>query len=90
MKANHEAIVHRLKIVRGQVDGVISMVEDDRYCIDISTQLLAIEAAIKGVNREVLIAHLNSCLKEAAQSGNNDILDEKIQEMSSVIKTLLQ
>ena len=54
MQADHEAIKRRLKTARGQIDGLIKMVEEDRYCLDISNQLLATQALLKRANEEVL------------------------------------
>ena len=50
MQADHEAIKRRLKTARGQIDGLIKMVEEDRYCLDISNQLLATQALLKRAN----------------------------------------
>ena len=58
MHANQDAILRRLKIVRGQVEGLIHMVEEDRYCIDVSTQLMAASQALRSINRDVLSEHL--------------------------------
>ncbi|MFR6344126.1 MAG: metal-sensing transcriptional repressor, partial [Christensenellales bacterium] len=57
MQADHEAIKRRLKTARGQIDGLLRMVDEDRYCLDISTQLLATQAILQRANEEVLRAH---------------------------------
>ncbi len=85
---NQQALLHRLRIVRGQVDGIISMVEDNRYCIDISTQLMAASAALMGINKSVLTAHLDSCVKGAMESKNTSEVDEKLGEIARVIEKL--
>ena len=59
----------RLKTARGQIDAVIKMIEEDRYCIDIANQLLAIQSLIKNANNEVLTNHLNHCVKNAINEG---------------------
>ena len=79
MQADHEAIKRRLKTARGQIDGLIKMVEEDRYCLDISNQLLATQALLKRANEEVLRAHMLSCVKQAFEQGN---AEEKIDEMT--------
>ena len=60
---SNEKVLLRLKTARGQIDAVIKMIEDGRYCIDISNQLLAIQSLIKNANNEVLSNHLNNCVK---------------------------
>jgi len=57
MKADKEKVTRLLKTARGQLDGLLKMVEDDRYCIDISNQLMATQAILRNINREVLHEH---------------------------------
>ena len=82
MKADKTKINRLLKTARGQIDGLIKMVEDDRYCIDISNQIMASEAILRKINREIIDAHLRSCVKEAFLQGD---ADEKINEIMTVI-----
>ena len=58
MMADTKTVLRLLKTARGQMDGIIKMVEDDRYCIDISQQLMATEAILNRANKEILAAHL--------------------------------
>ena len=53
MKADKAHITHSIKIARGQLDGILRMIEEDRYCVDISNQLLATQALLKRVNQEI-------------------------------------
>lgn len=85
MKADKAKITRLLKTARGQLDGLLKMVEDDRYCIDISHQLMATQAILRRVNREVLQAHLNCCVKEAFEAGNEQ---QKIEEIMAIIDKL--
>lgn len=63
------------------------MVEEDRYCIDISNQLLATQAILKNINKDVLHAHINSCVKDAFENGNAQVkLDEIISLMDKLSK----
>jgi DNA-binding FrmR family transcriptional regulator len=64
MKADHEKVKSLLKTARGQIDGLIKMVDDDRYCMEISHQLLAVQAILRKADREVVKAHLQSCVRE--------------------------
>lgn len=88
MKADHKKVTNRLKRIRGQIDGVLKMVEEDKYCLDVSTQLIAISSAVNSVNREVLLAHINSCVKDSFESGDNLVIDEKIKEIEIIIKKI--
>lgn len=85
MKADKEKVTRLLKTARGQLDGILKMVEDDRYCIDISNQIMATQAILKNVNREVLHAHLGCCVKEAFKNGDED---EKIKEIMDIMDKL--
>lgn len=82
MRADKEKVSRLLKTARGQLDGLLRMVEEDRYCIDISTQLMATEAILRRANREVVAAHMQGCLLEAALQGN---AEQKVDEMMKLI-----
>lgn len=85
MKADKEKIMRLLKTARGQLDGLLKMVEEDRYCIDISNQIMATEAILRKANKEIIHAHLGTCVKEAFEQGNEN---EKIEEIMSVMDKL--
>ena len=72
MRAKKNDVEHKLKIARGQLDGILRMVEDNRYCIDISNQLLATQALLKSANQQILQAHIRTCVREAeSQTGRS-------------------
>ncbi|MEG2597102.1 MAG: metal-sensing transcriptional repressor, partial [Oscillospiraceae bacterium] len=75
-------VTRLLKTARGQLDGILKMVEDDRYCIDIANQILATESILHKVSRDVLRAHMQGCVKEAIAAGN---ADEKIDEILTLV-----
>ncbi len=83
MMADQTKILRLLKTARGQLDGLLRMVEEDRYCIDISNQLLATEAILRKANREILQAHMSNCVRQALQDGNEE---EKINEIISLLE----
>ena len=87
MQADHEAIKRRLKTARGQIDGLIKMVEEDRYCIDISTQVMAAEAMLNRANQEILAAHLKHCVKTASTEAERE---QKIDELIGMLGKLLK
>jgi DNA-binding FrmR family transcriptional regulator len=85
VKAEKTQIKRLLKTAGGQIEGILNMVEDDRYCMDISAQIVAVQAVLKRANREILKAHINSCVKEALQSGD---YTAKVDEITSLIDAL--
>lgn len=86
MKADKAKVLRLLKTARGQIDGIIKMVEEDRYCIEISHQLMATEAVLKTTNREVLSAHLKGCVNNAKTTDEReDKIDEFIKTISKVL-----
>lgn len=88
MQANKTEITHLLKTARGQIDGLIRMVEEDRYCIDISNQLLSTQALLGTINAEVLTAHVDHCVRQAFESGDAVEEEKKIAELQAVLKRL--
>jgi DNA-binding FrmR family transcriptional regulator len=72
-----------LKTARGQIDGIIKMIEEERYCIDISTQLLAVIALLKRANIEIINKHVETCVREAVESGE---VEEKLEELEMLMK----
>lgn len=73
-----------LKTAKGQIDGIIKMIDEDQYCIDISNQIMATQAILKRVNQDILEAHLKSCVKDAKAED----ADEKIAEVVAVLKKM--
>lgn len=87
MKADRQKITRLLKTARGQIDGILRMVEEDRYCIDISQQLMATEAILNKVNKEILTAHLKNCVTNAKTQEEKE---EKIDELVSMLGKILK
>lgn len=87
MKADKTQVTRLLKTARGQIDGILRMVEEDRYCVDISNQLLATQAILKRANKEIIGAHMKHCVHDAI---NSDDADKKIEELIGVIDQLLK
>ena len=83
MQADKKKVGTLLKTARGQIDGI----EEDRYCIDISHQLMATMAILNKANKEVLSAHLKTCVRNAETAAERDEkIDELIEIMGKVIK----
>lgn len=67
---------NRLNRIAGQIDGVKKMIDDNRYCDDVLTQLSAIEKAVKSLSSVILEKHMYSCIKNDVQRGNTEVVDE--------------
>ena len=87
MQANKSQVTRLLKTARGQIDGILKMIEVDRYCIDISNQLMATQAILKRANKEIIGAHMKHCVHDAIESQD---ADKKIEEMIGIIDQLLK
>ena len=83
---SHKAL-DLLKTARGQVDGILKMVEEDRYCIDVSKQVLATIAILKKANMVILKQHMNTCVKDAIRTKNGA---EKIDEITLILEKYLE
>ena len=75
----------RLNRIEGQVRGLIRMVEEDRYCIDVATQVAAVMAALRRVEEEILRDHVGHCVEHAIASGNQKEQRAKINELMDVL-----
>ena len=82
---NKDKLVKRLHRIEGQVRGVERMVEDDRYCIDVLTQIGAISTALESLAFEVLDAHVNHCVAGAIASGDENAAEEKTKELLAAV-----
>ena len=87
MMADKDQVLRLLKTARGQLDGILKMVEEDRYCIDISTQVMAAEAMLNRVNQEILTAHLKHCVNTAhTQEEREKKIDELVDMLGKILK----
>jgi DNA-binding FrmR family transcriptional regulator len=75
----------RLTRIEGQVRGLARMVEEDRYCIDIVTQISAVRAALRRLEEEILKDHVSHCVEHAINSGNKADQRRKIEELMAVV-----
>lgn len=88
MRADKEKITRLLKTARGQLDGLLKMVEEDRYCIDISNQISATQAILQKINNEIIQAHLKSCVKDSFEWGSEEDKADKIEEIVKLLDKL--
>ncbi|GAB3533234.1 metal-sensitive transcriptional regulator [Arthrobacter tecti] len=92
--ADKEAYLRRLKRIEGQVRGIARMVEEDKYCIDVLTQVSAVNKALHAVSIGLLEEHIAHCVVGAANesqtTGDPAAVNEKVQEASAAISRLLR
>ena len=79
------SVLKRLKRIEGQVRGLSRMVDDDRYCIDVVTQLAAVRAALRRTEEEILADHVGHCVERAIASGNKAEQRRKVGELIDVL-----
>jgi len=77
---NSDAILRRLHRIEGQIKGICLMVEDDRSCVDIITQLSAVNAAVTSVAREVLNGHIEHCVVEGIKNGDEGNTVKRLEQ----------
>ena len=86
MQADAKKVQRLLKTARGQIDGILNMIDEDRYCLDISQQVMACQSILARVNREILTAHLSHCVKHARTDGERE---EKVEELTALLGKLI-
>ena len=80
--ADKKQVMNLLKTSRGQVDGIIKMLEEDRYCVDVSKQILSVQALLKKANLKIIDQHIKHCVKQAFTEGHGE---EKVDEIIELI-----
>ena len=86
---NKEEVQRRLRRIEGQIRGLQKMVEDDRYCIDVLTQISSATRALQGVAISLLDDHLRHCVSDAIASSSADA-DDKLTEATAAVARLLK
>lgn len=84
----HSENLTRLSRIEGQIKGVKRMIGDGEYCIDIITQIQAARAALQSVSKTILEKHLKHCVADALDENNAATIDEKLEEIMTVIKRM--
>lgn len=87
MKVNEEKkkAVNALKTAKGQIEGIIKMIEEDRYCVDVSNQIIAVQGLMKKANLLILRQHINHCVKDAFLQDKGE---DKVDEIMDIIGKL--
>ncbi len=83
--SSKDALVKRLHRIEGQVRGIEKMVEDERYCIDILTQISAVTTALESLAFKILDDHVNHCVSGALASGDAGVAEEKSRELLEAV-----
>lgn len=83
---NNDNTLRRLKTIEGHLKGVIRMVEEDAYCIDVIRQIQAVEAALNKVSSQILESHLNSCVITAIQGDDASERERVLKEITEVFE----
>jgi DNA-binding FrmR family transcriptional regulator len=87
---NKDDYLKRLARIEGQVRGLQRMINEDKYCIDVLTQVNAVSAALKGVAVGLLDEHVRHCVREAAEAGDQNGADEMVTEATKAIERLVR
>ena len=82
----YDSLIRRLNRIEGQVRGVRNMLEDDRYCIDILTQVSAIQSALNALNKELLGQHIKGCVVDDIRDGKDEVVDELVGALQKLMK----
>lgn len=87
MNSEKKKALQLLKTCRGQVEATIKMLEDERYCIDVSNQIIAAQGLLKKANKLILTQHMHNCLNEAVS--NEEEKNIKIEEVVEIVNKLI-
>jgi DNA-binding FrmR family transcriptional regulator len=87
MNEEKKKALQSLKTSKGQIEGIIKMIEDGRYCMDVSNQIIAAQSLLKKANMLILKQHLNHCVKDAFVNNSGD---EKIDEIMDLLSKLMK
>ena len=87
MKADRDSVTRKIRIAKGQLEGILRMIDEDRYCIDIATQLMAASSLLRKTTQEVLEAHIMGCVRESLSS---DDAETKVEEALAVLEKLAE
>ena len=82
----YRGLMNRLKRIEGQIRGIQGMVEEERYCVDILTQVMAVQSALNSFNKELLSNHIKTCVVRDIQDGNHEAVDELCGTIQKLMK----
>lgn len=82
----YKSLINRLNRIEGQVRGIRAMVEEERYCVDILTQVSAVQSALNAFNKELLSNHIKTCVVEDIRGGDETVVDELCDTIRRLMK----
>ena len=82
----YRSLIHRLNRIEGQVRGLRAMVEEERYCIDIITQVSAVTSALNAFNKALLSEHIKTCVADNIRNGKDDVVDELCATLKKLMR----
>lgn len=82
----HKALINRLSRIEGQIRGIKKMVEQDAYCTDIITQVVAANSALNSFNKELLSTHIKTCVAEDIRAGKEETVDDLLATLQKLMK----
>lgn len=85
-EAEQKALLNRLSRIEGQIRGLRGMIEKDAYCTDVLTQAAAANAALNAFSRELLAAHIRTCVAEDIRSGRDEVIDDLVGTLQKLMK----
>ncbi|MBL4934001.1 MULTISPECIES: metal-sensing transcriptional repressor [Clostridium] len=88
MNEEKKQALQSLKTGKGQIEGIIKMIEDDRYCVDVSNQIIAVQALLRKANKLILKQHMTHCVKAAIKREYD--AEEKIDEILSILDKVMK
>lgn len=83
---SHASQLHRVRRIRGQLDGIERMIEEQRYCPDIIVQVQAVRSALSSLESKLLEGHLHCCVRDAFESGDDRAKSQKIEEILNLVR----
>ena len=84
--SENKDLLNRLKRIEGQVRGIRGMVEEERYCVDILTQVAAVQSALHSFNRVLLTNHIKTCVAQDIRNGKDETVDELVATLQKLMK----
>ena len=82
---DHEKVKKYINIAKGQLDGIIKMIDEDRYCLDVSNQIMATRSLLKKINNLIIKNHIDNCVKDAINKGDTSKVEEVIKALEKQI-----
>ena len=82
----YKNLINRLARAEGQIRGIRNMVENDAYCVDILTQVMAVQSALNSFNKALLASHIKSCVIDSVREGSDDKIEELVDTIQKLMK----